>query len=71
MVFLGHNERNYDVPVLFHALLSFGIMKKNCNTVHGFEDTYPRIKPGVQALIPSHTNLIQIIVILLEMKVQV
>lgn len=28
VVFLGHNERNYDVPVLFHALLSFGIMKK-------------------------------------------
>lgn len=57
LVFLGHNVRNYDVRVLVHALLSCGIIKKKCNTVHGFKYTFPRIKPGARALVPSQTNL--------------
>ncbi|XP_062599976.1 maternal protein exuperantia-like [Saccostrea cucullata] len=58
VVLFGHNIKKFDVPVLFHALLSCGIMEKFVERVDGFVDTLPLFKlvePGLSSY--SQTNL--------------
>lgn len=58
VVLFGHNIKNFDVPVLFNALLSCEIVDKFVTQVDGFVDTLPLfklIKPGLSSY--SQTNL--------------